>query len=148
LAAFFQQVNQSGTTAGGITGNNIVSQQMIYSNSSSSSGGDSAPLPDVAEQGNLSADIHYESIGKHSLKAGDSLSLDIAAASAAYERVVEWQVPDPRDGNGRYQRGNGNEPPRDDQAWDAVRFANPFKFPMTTAAAAFISVGCAIPDPA
>lgn len=135
LAAFFQQVNQSGTTAGGITSNSIVSQQMIYSNTSSSGGGGSTPLPDVGEQGNLSDDIHYESIGRHSLKAGDSLSLDIAAATAAYERVVEWQVPDPRDRNGRYQRDNSNDPPRDDEAWDAVRFANPFKFPMTTAAA-------------
>jgi hypothetical protein len=132
LAAFFQQANQSGS-AGGIMSNNIMSQQMIYSNASSR--GEFTPLPDVSEQGNISDDIHYESIGRHSLKAGDSLSLDIAAATAAYERVVEWVVPDPRDGNGRYRRGNGNEPASDDSAWDAVRFVNPFKFPMTTAAA-------------
>lgn len=131
LAAFFQQVNQSGTAAGGIT-SNMASQQMIHSNGSIGGGG-STPLPEAGEQGSLSDDIHYESIGRHSLKAGDSLSLDIAAAKAAYERVVEWQVPDPRDANGRYQRNN--EQSRDDQAWDAVRFVNPFKFPMTTAAA-------------
>jgi hypothetical protein len=139
LAAFFQQVNQSGSAPGGIS-SNFISQQMIYSNGSSSRS-ESTPLPEVAEQGNISDDIHYESIGKHSLKAGDSLSLDIAAASAAYERVVEWVVPDPRDGNGRYRRGNGSEPTPDEPAWDAVRFANPFKFPMTTAAAMVMEGG-------
>ncbi len=139
LAAFFQQVNQSGSTSGGIS-SNAMSQQMIYSNSSSSRG-ESTPLPEVAEQGNISDDIHYESIGKHSLKAGDSLSLDIAAATAGYERVVEWVVTDPRDGNGRYRRGNGSEPTPDEPAWDAVRFANPFKFPMTTAAAMVMEGG-------
>ncbi|MEI7911312.1 MAG: hypothetical protein WCK77_16895 [Verrucomicrobiota bacterium] len=139
LTAFFQQVNQSGSSAGGILSNNSLSQQMVFSNGSSRA--DSSPLPEVAELGNTSDDIHYESIGKHSLKAGDSLSLDIASASAAYERVVEWVVADPRDSNGRYRRGNGNEQARDDQAWDAVRFANPFKFPMTTASAVVMEGG-------
>lgn len=131
LAAFFQQIHQSGPAAGGIT-SNAISQQMIYSNGSSRD--ESTPLPEVAEQGNISDDIHYESIGKHSLKAGDSLSLDLAAASAAYERVVEWVVPDPRDGNGR-------EPTPDEPPWDAVRIANPFKFPLTTAAAMVMEGG-------
>ncbi len=139
LAAFFQQVNQSGSSIGGVLGNNSLSGQMIYSNSAGR--GEAPPLPEVAEQGNASDDIHYESIGKHSLKAGDSLSLDIAAAAAAYERVVEWVVPDPRDGNGRYHRGSGNEQARDDQPWDAVRFVNPFKFPMTTASAVIMEGG-------
>lgn len=139
LAAFFQQVNQSGQAAGGVLGNNFLSQQMVYQNSSSRS--DATPLPDVDERGNTSDDIHYESIGKHSLKAGDTLALDIAAEQSAYERVVEWVVADPRDVNGRYQRGNGNEQARDDQPWDAVRFVNPFKFPMTTASAVVVEGG-------
>jgi len=132
LAAFFQQVNQSASFSGGLLGNNITSQA-VYMNSAGR--GESQALPDVSELGNVSDDIHYESIGKHSLKAGDSMSLDIASAEAAYERVVEWVVPDPREPNGRYLPANGNEPLRDDQPWDAVRYANPFKFPMTTASA-------------
>ena len=47
-------------------------------------------LPEAAELGNASDDIHYESIGKRSLKAGDSLSVDVAAAQAAYEREIVW----------------------------------------------------------
>ncbi|MEO8616166.1 MAG: hypothetical protein ABI600_13560 [Luteolibacter sp.] len=141
LAAFFQQINQSGSPANSMLGN-IASQQMVYSNGGTSRTG-ASPLPDSAEQGNISDDIHYESIGKRSLKAGDSLSLDIAAASAPYERVVEWVVPDPRDTNGRYQRNNnnGNEQARDDLPWDAVRFSNPFRFPMTTASAVVMEGG-------
>ena len=138
LAAFFQQVNQSGSSMGGVLGNNIVSQQMVYSNSAARM--ESPPLPEVNELGNVSDDIHYESIGRHSLRAGDSLSLDIASARAAYERVVDWKVPDPRGSNGRYQR-NRDERSEDNEAWDALRFTNPFNFPMTTAAAVIVEDG-------
>ncbi len=138
LAAFFQQVNQSGQQTGGLLGNNVMSQQMIYSNSASRV--ESAPLPDVGESGNISDDIHYENIGRHSLKAGDSLSLDIASAQAGYERVVDWTVADPRDPRGRYQRVGENRS-EDNEPWDALRFTNPFKFPMTTAAAVVMEDG-------
>jgi len=134
LSAFFQQVNQSGSVAQGVLGNAIVTQQHVYMNNPSQA--DFPALPDAAE-GNASDDIHYESIGRQTMKAGDSLSLDIAAARAKYERVVEWIVPDGRDDRGRQQEGGatGND------AWDAVRFANPFAFPMTTAAATVVEAG-------
>lgn len=141
LAAFFQQVNQSGTLGSGALSNGL-SQQMIYSNSASST--PSQALPDSGEQGNISDDIHYESIGKRDLKAGDSLSLDIASANSAYNRVVEWVIPDPRDASGRYRRDNSRGGPadsHDDLPWDAVRFKNPFKFPMTTASAVVMESG-------
>lgn len=127
LASFFQQINQS---AHGSSNRNVLSQQAVYSNTISSA---PMPMPDLKELGEASNDIHYESIGKHSLKSGDSLSLDTASATSSYERVVEWVVPDGRDQYGRYQRNN--ELLAEEMAWDAVRFANPFKFPMTTAAA-------------
>ncbi len=133
LAAFFQQVNQSGSASHGILSNSVVTQQIAYTGSR----GEFSWLPDIAEQGSVSDDIHYESIGRKTLKAGDTLSLDVAAARAKYERVVEWTVPDPRDERGRYQADKdiGSE------AWDAVRFLNPFTFPMTTAAATVIEGG-------
>ncbi|MCX6864995.1 MAG: hypothetical protein NTV46_02010 [Verrucomicrobia bacterium] len=139
LAAFFQQLSQSDAPGGG---SNRITGQMIASNSiSMSNPAGTSSLPEAAELGNASDDIHYESIGKRSLKAGDSLAVDVAAAQAAYERVVEWVVPDPRDGTGRYLRDNGNEQARDDLPWDAVRFVNPFKFPMTTASAVVMEAG-------
>ena len=94
----------------------------------------------MGESGNASDDIHYENIGRHSLKAGDSLSLDIASARAGYERVVDWTVPDSRDARGRYQRVGENRS-EDNEPWDALRFANPFKFPMTTASAVVMEDG-------
>lgn len=127
LAAFFQQINQS---ADGAANRNVLSQQMVYSNSVA---GSPPPLPEFKEEGEASSDIHYQSIGKHSLKTGDSLAVDIASATSPYERVVEWVVPDGRDERGRY--ANRGETLPEDMAWDAVRFKNPFKFPMTTAAA-------------
>jgi hypothetical protein len=109
---------------------------MVYSNTVSST---PVPMPELKEQGEASNDIHYESIGKHTLKSGDSLAVDIASATSPYERVVEWVVPDGRDEHGRYARNNEMLP--DEMAWDAVRFSNPFKFPMTTAAAVITENG-------
>lgn len=132
LAAFFQQVNQSPNTMGGIH-SNVVTQNMAYS---APSGGTS--LPSIPESGNASDDIHYESIGRHSMRAGDSLSLDVASALADYERIIEWTVADPRNERGRYDSRNVVD---NTVAWDAVRFNNPFKFPMTTAAAMIVESG-------
>jgi len=136
LSSFFQQVN--GSTPGGnahnITSNRIDSQ-MIYMNTDSRS--DGSPLPNVAEAGNVSDDIHYEALGKRSMKAGDTLSLDVMEDSAKYQRLVEWVVPDPRDDSGRYN----SRQKTGDEAWDAVRFLNPFKAPMTTAATTITEKG-------
>jgi hypothetical protein len=129
LSAFFQQVNQASSSSP--FAGNTVGQQLIYQNAMSPEF--SRLLPELAEAGNASDDIHHESIGRHSLLAGDSLSIDVAAASAEYERVVEWMVPDGRDEYGRHRQDDRNVV--EDPAWDAVRFTNPFKFPMTTAAA-------------
>jgi hypothetical protein len=129
LSAFFQQVNQAASTRPFAA--NTLSQQVVYQNAMSPDS--SSLLPELAEAGNASDDIHHESIGRHSLQAGDSLSIDVAAAAAKYERVVEWVVPDGRD---EYGRSRHNERDATDSSpWDAVRFINPFKFPMTTAAA-------------
>jgi hypothetical protein len=138
LASFFQQVNQTETSAG-ILGNNLLTQQAVYMNSAGR--GASSPLPNVAEQGNASDDIHYESIGRHSMKAGDSLAMDVATATADYQRVVEWTIPDPRDERGRYRPRPHDGESASEPAWDAVRFINPFKFPMTTGATMVVERG-------
>lgn len=137
LSSFFQQVNQSGSMGNGLSVlSNAITQQSVYMNNPSRSEG--SALPNVAEAGNVSDDIHYEGIGKRSMKAGDTLSLDVMEDSAEYQRVVEWVVPDPRDERGRY---DGNNTPTGGEAWDAVRFLNPFKAPMTTAATTITEKG-------
>ncbi|MGD7651654.1 MAG: hypothetical protein ACQCXQ_00470 [Verrucomicrobiales bacterium] len=137
LAAFFQQVNQSATSSNSILSNSFMGQRIDLNNPNR--GGGFFALPEVTENGNPSNDIHYQSIGRHDMIAGDSLSLDIASAKAAYKRVIEWVVDDPRDGRGHYHR-NQNQAD-DDSAWDAVRFTNPFAFPMTTASAMVVEDG-------
>lgn len=136
LSSFFQQVNQSNSANNNLT---ITSNRIDYSvfsqNLSSSGGG--APIPDLPEVGNASDDIHYEGLGTRNLKAGETLSLDVTEASADYERVVEWVVPDPRDERGRYSSA-GNPV---NEAWDAISFTNPFNAPMTTAATTIIEDG-------
>jgi hypothetical protein len=138
LAAFFQQLgNSDGSASRG------TMSQMISSNVASLSFSTSNPLPASAEAGAASTDIHYQAIGKRDLSRGDSLALDIAAATARYTRIVEWQVPELRDPNGRAKTtGTSRETPDpEDQPWDALRFTNPFDFPMTTAPASITEAG-------
>lgn len=132
LAVFFQQLAQQPLPTNG------VQSQMVSYNSAASN---QPALPDVAEKGSSGDDMHFENIGPRLLAAGDSLALEVASGQAAYQRVVEWIVEDGRDDHGRYYRRN-NEPKTDEsEPWDAVRFANPLKFPMTTAPAMMVEGG-------
>ncbi|MBI3409803.1 MAG: DUF4139 domain-containing protein [Planctomycetes bacterium] len=85
-------------------------------------------------------DLHYQSIGKRTLAKGDALALTLAEGKATYERIVEWIIPDNRDEHGRYHaRARSEDEPED--PWDALRFKNPFDFPMTTGPALVTAKG-------
>ena len=58
------------------------------------------------------------------------LELEIGSGEVEIKRIVEWNLSDDRDERGNPR--NGTEEERR-TAWDAVVFANPFGFPMTTA---------------
>jgi hypothetical protein len=126
LAGFFQQLSSSPRSGGA----HAMMQNVAYQ----SRGAAGNSLPDLAEPGAASEDLHFESLGKQTLAVGDALSVPVAEGTAAYERVVEWTIADPRDAYGSYRNSSrGEEVDEDTQAWDAVIFANPLKFPMTTA---------------
>jgi hypothetical protein len=81
-------------------------------------------------------DVHYMPAGKHSLELNQALVLPLGDESISYERVIEWNIADNADAYGNFRKP-GSIP--DDielmqDVWDAVKFKNPFKFPMTTAA--------------
>jgi hypothetical protein len=135
-ARFFQQLNQRLRSGHAATAN-VMSQQAL----APATGGDMTPELDLSADG---VDIYYHSIGTRDLAEGDALALQTAEATATYERIVDWIVPDTRQANGRfieeYQRQQDPEKYEDD-AWDAIRFANPLAFPMTTAAAMIVEDG-------
>ncbi len=135
LAAFFQQLSSSDGKS------HATMSQMIVSNVSLACTSNS--LPASPEAGAAATDIHYQAIGKLDLSCGDSLALEIAAATSPYTRIVEWQVPELRDPNGRAKtsRSSREIPDPEDQPWDALRFSNPFDFPMTTAPASITEAG-------
>lgn len=130
LAGFFQQVSQKP----GAGGSGMITQNAMMYNSGRA---ESVPLPELKEAGATSQDLHFESLGRRSLEAGDALALDVASGETSYERVVEWTVVDKRDPWGRWleQALNGKEGDGSSEAWDSVIFQNPLKFPMTTASA-------------
>ncbi len=76
-------------------------------------------------------DLHFQPIGKRTLKNGDTLALTVAKGKTDYERIVEWLVQDTRNEYGSYD-GRGRSGEEDDSAWDALKFKNPLSYPMTT----------------
>jgi hypothetical protein len=135
-ARFFQQLNQR-IRPGHTATANVMTQQAL----APAAGADMTPELDLSTDG---FDIYYHSIGTRDLDEGDALALQTAATTAPYERIVDWVVPDTRQADGRfideYQRQQDPEK-YDDAAWDAIRFANPLAFPMTTAAAMIVEGG-------
>lgn len=128
-ADFFQQLNQRIWPSRGLS---VATQQLaVVSNIPTPDRGlDMSAIP-MGE----GPDIHYQSIGKRSLSEGEALSLSVASGKAPYERIVEWIVPDTRRADGQYisEHERREEPEKyQDAAWDAIRFKNPFPFPMTT----------------
>lgn len=79
-----------------------------------------------------SEDIHYRNIGRISLNSGERLYLPLESAESTYERIVEWAIDDRRDDWGRPLRFDNAER-YNGTLWDAVRFRNPFRSPITTA---------------
>lgn len=135
LATFFQQLNSTGNSSPS------TMSQMVSFNAMSPAA--TSALPENPESGQVGSDIHYQSVGKHDLQRGDSLSLTVASGSSPYTRIVEWIVPDSRDpgGHRNNNRENPDLPNPEDQPWDALQFTNPFRFPMTTAPASIIESG-------
>jgi hypothetical protein len=82
-----------------------------------------AALRSEASANGDSKDLQYTSIGKRSLKEGESLSLSVGREKATYERVVEWNVASDETGA------------ITEETWDVMQFKNPFQFPMPTAPA-------------
>ena len=68
-------------------------------------------------------DMPFISIGKRSLKEGESLSLSVGRSTVGYEQVVEWNVASDETGSIA------------EETWDVLHFRNPFAFPMATAPA-------------
>ncbi len=131
-AAFFEQLNQRGWRSANVMDNSVVAQQGFSRNETPFNLGLGAT---PAGEG---VDLHYQSIGKRTLADGDSLSLSVAKGKAAYERIVEWLVPDTRNEYGQHT-GRGEDD--DDVAWDALKFKNPLSFPMTTGPAMVVADG-------
>ncbi len=128
---FFRQISRRETTWDATLSNTMLVQQAVRP--TAVSGLDLSATP--SGEG---VDLHYQGIGKRTLGKGNALSLSLAKAKANYERIVEWAIPDNRDEFGRYVARGRDE---DDNPWDALRFKNPFAFPMTTAPAMVVAGG-------
>lgn len=125
LEPFFQRLSNPG----GGRGAPVLSQQAVMYNVALNAAGPGADFTAFAlKEPGASSDIHYRDIGKLSMASGASMYLALDDAETDYERVVEWTVSNRRNERGQIE---GHEP--SDDFWDVIRFANPFKAPMTTA---------------
>ena len=130
---FFQEITSSGDSSR----SNALTQQRVIANVVAPDFG----LNMAAKPQGEGVDLHYQPIGKRSLAKGETLNLSIARDKAAYERIVEWLIRDNRDAGGRYRGREEDGTEIDEDAWDALRFKNPFAFPMTTGPAMVTAAG-------
>ena len=131
LARFFAQLSGQGDAQ-----YNAVAKQragVMFNMAYASASEDSAARgrATLAPSGE-SEDIHYRNIGRISLNSGERLYLPLESAESTYERIVEWAIDDRRDDWGRPLRFDNAER-YNGTLWDAVRFRNPFRSPITTA---------------
>jgi hypothetical protein len=138
-SSFFHQLGRRVDQGHAVT-QNVMTQQAVSISSPGEGGG---ALPDAALGGD-GLDLHERSIGRLNLAEGESLALRTGSGEAAYERVVDWVVPDTRRADGRqvevYERRQ-NPDAYEDSPWDAVRFRNPLGYPMTTGAVTVVENG-------
>jgi len=132
LAQFFAELGTGIGRDVNILSNSIVSQQAVAYNVHAPHNLSLGATP--AGEG---VDLHYQSIGKRTLADGETLALTVGKGQAAYERVVEWLIDDPRDEHGRYSGGERER----SEPWDALKFKNPLPYPMTTAPATVTANG-------
>jgi len=137
LQDYFTQLSTPPASPGHASMGNVVTQQAVSFNRPAARRGlDLSAIPTGD-----GIDLHYQDIGRHDLAEGESLAVRTARASAPYERIVDWVVPNARGDYGQYIHGHvrSSDPDRyDDTAWDAIRFRNPLEFPMTTAPAMIV----------
>jgi hypothetical protein len=137
-ANFFAQLNGGGIGGGQMAGANGAFTNNITQTPEVQAG--PPGLPAASDD----VDVHYNSIGKHTLDLGDAMSMQVASGQSTYERVVEWTVPDLRDANGQVAPmpdAGPDVPSPSDMAWDAVQFKNPLPFAMTSAPAMIVDNG-------
>ncbi|QJW96008.1 DUF4139 domain-containing protein [Frigoriglobus tundricola] len=136
FASFFAELAGGRSWEADAASNSIVSQQAVSLNLRAPGGGwGGSNLALGATPAGEGVDLHYQSIGKRTLAAGDALALTVARGKAEYERIVEWLVPDTRNAHGQPE-GNG-----EGDVWDALKFKNPLAFPMTTGPATVTANG-------
>jgi hypothetical protein len=125
LAGFFQELSGGMYQMADSMRNSVMTQQFVMNNPRVGFNVAIGAIP--TGEG---VDLHYQSIGKRTLKDGDTLALTVGKGKSGYERIVEWLIPDTRNEYGSHDgRGHGGE---DDDAWDALKFKNPLAYPMTT----------------
>lgn len=133
---FFSELNQDPRYYGRQPMGQVMSQVAGNAYFARNDPGGMGAVPETP--GSDGIDLYYQSIGERSLDNDSSIGVSVAKSATDYERIVEWLVLDTRDAHGRQAP---REPTDDDDAWDALRFKNPFKFPMTSAPAFVVSNG-------
>jgi hypothetical protein len=133
-AAFFRELS---APARGSQGRQVLTQQVLSNFAPQDDlGGLGVPIP-MAE----GVDLHHLSLGTRKLAEGEAAWILVDSAEAPYQRIVEWRIPDTRDEHGapRPRAVRGGTATEDEGPWDALYFANPFAFPLTTSPATVVA---------
>jgi hypothetical protein len=122
LESFFSQISAGNSPRGG-----AIHTQMIVSNTAMPIRAGVVELD--SQMAGAGEDLHFQDIGPVTIASGSAISRQLATTSTAAKRFVDWRIADGRDQFGRLNNGETSTP----EAWDSIRFTNPFDFPLTTA---------------
>ncbi|MCH7546685.1 MAG: DUF4139 domain-containing protein [Planctomycetes bacterium] len=136
LSTFFRELGGRSSLTHQSRGEVRAQSVSTYSPARSAGGEIDVPLED-------GIDLHYKSIGRHTLGVGDTLYMTLADTTGAYERIILWTVPDERDEWGRQTSRTTRSANADDRnsSWDSIRFRNPLERSLTTGPAMVTSNG-------
>ncbi len=123
LASFFGQLNMPASSR-----SSGVASQMIVMNTVRPV---QSSLPDLSNNmAGAGEDLYFYDLGPLNLARNSAVGRRLASATTPAARFVDWRIGDDRDMHGRSEvRESTND------AWDSLRFTNPFDFPLTTAPA-------------
>jgi hypothetical protein len=122
LSSFFSQLSNMSSPRGG----GAIMSQMVMSNMAMPVATSSFDLSSAMAGGG--EDLHYLDMGTLTLPRGSAVSRRLASAETSAERFVDWRIADERNIHGHQETRLAEH-----DAWDSIRFANPFDFAMTTA---------------
>jgi hypothetical protein len=128
--AFIQQITHSSRRS--TRDESMLSNQSFFAAIGSGGGNNGPQAQTEARQDEQRGDLFRQDLGHLQLNSASALQLQTLDSTIEAEPTVSWEIVDPIDDQHDYYRRH-NQPAPKNEAWNSLRFQNPFDQPLTTA---------------